>query len=299
MDIGVSSRGCNSKSETTLKSSFLKGRTMSDAQINSEGNGKLLVSCEPEFLTQLSESMRAGGEAGSARQGVDVPAASTPPSSTASLVASGEGSGASGGLFDEKTTAQLEKSQGLFKSVGKSIEGDLAKGFEKGVRSGGDFSGMLDGMLNHLTDLAFKSSGIGTVFDGLFSGVTGALAGGGKSGGGIGGFFGSILSGFRATGGSVQGNSAYMVGEQGPELFIPSGGGGTIVPNDRLGGGGASVNQNVTIHVGSSGNAAQNADLAKQVGQVMETQTRAIIRDELLRQMSPGNLLNPGIGAGY
>lgn len=37
----------------------------------------------------------------------------------------------------------------------------------------------------------------------------------------------------RATGGPVSGNSPYMVGEKGPELFIPSGS-GTIVPNNQL-----------------------------------------------------------------
>ena len=39
----------------------------------------------------------------------------------------------------------------------------------------------------------------------------------------------------------------YIVGEQGPELFVP-GGSGSIVPNHRLGGmGGGTVVQNITI----------------------------------------------------
>lgn len=39
-----------------------------------------------------------------------------------------------------------------------------------------------------------------------------------------------------ASGGGVQGGSPYLVGEQGPELFVPSTG-GSIIPNNRLGGG--------------------------------------------------------------
>ncbi|MBZ0294495.1 MAG: hypothetical protein K8L99_18165 [Anaerolineae bacterium] len=57
---------------------------------------------------------------------------------------------------------------------------------------------------------------------------------------GTGGFtptFGNTenFAGYRAGGGSVLGGSAYVVGENGPELFIPSTG-GDVVPNQALGG---------------------------------------------------------------
>lgn len=42
--------------------------------------------------------------------------------------------------------------------------------------------------------------------------------------------------GWRASGGSVSKNSPYMVGEQGPELFVPSTS-GSIIPNNKVGGG--------------------------------------------------------------
>lgn len=45
--------------------------------------------------------------------------------------------------------------------------------------------------------------------------------------------FGFQLPGFRAEGGPVSANSPYIVGERGPELFVPSGS-GTIVPNNLL-----------------------------------------------------------------
>jgi phage-related minor tail protein len=40
---------------------------------------------------------------------------------------------------------------------------------------------------------------------------------------------------FRADGGPVAGNQPYVVGERGPELFVPRGA-GTIIPNNQMGG---------------------------------------------------------------
>jgi hypothetical protein len=58
------------------------------------------------------------------------------------------------------------------------------------------------------------------------------------------------LEGFqpkRAGGGRVTGGMPYLVGEMGPELFMP-GRGGNIVPNDGLGRGGGGNTYNVTIN---------------------------------------------------
>ena len=57
----------------------------------------------------------------------------------------------------------------------------------------------------------------------------------------------------RAQGGRVTGGSPYLVGEVGPELFVP-GRGGMIIPNDRLGaGGGTSIVINVNAGMGTNG----------------------------------------------
>jgi TP901 family phage tail tape measure protein len=50
----------------------------------------------------------------------------------------------------------------------------------------------------------------------------------------------------RAAGGSVMGGLEYLVGERGPELFVPSSS-GTIVPNHRMGGGST---YNITVNAG-------------------------------------------------
>lgn len=82
----------------------------------------------------------------------------------------------------------------------------------------------------------------------ILAGVLSALFPGGLGGSqGFGQIFGKLL-GFRANGGPVTGNSPYIVGERGPELFVPSVS-GSIVPNNsvgsflggRMSGGGGSV----------------------------------------------------------
>jgi hypothetical protein len=69
-----------------------------------------------------------------------------------------------------------------------------------------------------------------------------AMSGGGSF---LSGFFG----GFKADGGSVSTGKAYVVGERGPELFVPNSS-GTIVPNDQMGGNGVTVVQNISISTG-------------------------------------------------
>lgn len=106
-------------------------------------------------------------------------------------------------------------------------------------------------------------SGGGSIFDifkggggsgGGFLSKIGGLFGGGGGGtaGGVSGFLGKIGSffgGFRANGGSVVSGRAYMVGEEGPELFTP-GRSGAITSNadlNRPAGGGITINAPVTI----------------------------------------------------
>lgn len=65
------------------------------------------------------------------------------------------------------------------------------------------------------------------------------------SGGGRGGLLGgAIIPGFLASGGPANANRPYIVGERGPELFVPNTT-GTVVPNNALGGSGTSVTYNI------------------------------------------------------
>jgi hypothetical protein len=75
---------------------------------------------------------------------------------------------------------------------------------------------------------------------------------------GISGAISSAFGGFRAEGGSVTGGKAYVVGEQGAELFVPSGN-GTIVPNGGMGG--STINITVNGAIDSEGTARTIVDV--------------------------------------
>jgi len=94
--------------------------------------------------------------------------------------------------------------------------------------------------------------------------------------GGLGGFWGSVggtlLKGNtgKAIGGPVMGSQAYMVGERGPELFVPSTN-GSITPNNRLGGG---VTISPVYNVDARG---ASADLVKSLPAILEANTRRAV----------------------
>lgn len=81
------------------------------------------------------------------------------------------------------------------------------------------------------------------------------IAGGGIIHGSIGG-----ITNFRALGGPVERGTPYVVGERGPELFVPSAP-GTVLPN---GGGGVNVTVNINGSVLSTSN-----EIARVVGEAM------------------------------
>lgn len=98
-------------------------------------------------------------------------------------------------------------------------------------------------MINSILQTLIRS-GIQRIIAQTFGGFSfGSLFGGGGGGGfGTGNLFGNMdLGGFLASGGPARANVPYVVGEQGPELFVPNTA-GTVVPN---GGGATSVTYNI------------------------------------------------------
>jgi tape measure domain-containing protein len=90
------------------------------------------------------------------------------------------------------------------------------------------------------------------------------------------------LVGNRAVGGPIAGSGAYLVGERGPELFMP-GRSGTIVPGGGMGG------ANVTVNVDANGTSVQGDQAqAKQLGVAVS----AAVQAELVKQQRPGGLLS-------
>ena len=121
------------------------------------------------------------------------------------------------------------------------------------------FSALLNGFSQLGSTASSILGGIGQAVGGVVSGISGAAtstSAQGSSGGGGGwlGAIGSIAGLFFADGGRPPVGQTAVVGERGPELFVPDRP-GTIIPNDKIGGmtgsGGASINvtQNFTTGV--------------------------------------------------
>lgn len=105
------------------------------------------------------------------------------------------------------------------------------------------------------------------IFDAITKGISAVTGVLGKIGGGITGAAGKVGSFLGlASGGSATAGTPYVIGEQGPELFIPSTN-GTVVPNDGLGSVGG---KSQTIIVQAQTNADPH-QIANEVGWVLRT----------------------------
>ena len=160
-----------------------------------------------------------------------------------------------------------------WKEINQSIRNDITEGVKGLIKGTATWADMLNNIADKFLDMALNQAFYGNIM--------------GKMGEGSGGLFGAILGMFggkKAAGGPVKGGKSYVVGEKGPEMFVPSSS-GKIVPNHQLGGGGAT---NVTVNVDASGTEVQGDDAqAKQLG----TMLSAAVQAELVKQKRPGGLL--------
>lgn len=139
----------------------------------------------------------------------------------------------------EKAAEDAKATEELAKSLGSSFE----SAFEKIATDGGKASDVIRALLQDTAKIILRL----TVTKPLIDSLTKSLTGGGKADGTGGGGFdvGSLLTsvgkwfgGFFAEGGDPPVGRPSIVGERGPEWFVPRTA-GTIVPNDALGRGGA------------------------------------------------------------
>lgn len=135
----------------------------------------------------------------------------------------------------------------------RSVDGSLADGFGRAgnVLENGLLSALRRGSLgfDDLKRVAFRALDQ-IAAHAMQSGFNGILSGGG---GGLGGLLGQALGSLaglpgRATGGPVAPGRAYLVGERGPEVFMPTSA-GQIAPNDALGSGGRDVSVAIQLAV--------------------------------------------------
>lgn len=142
---------------------------------------------------------------------------------------------------------EAEAFQAAADQIAGAITGPIQNAFSEFVNTGKlEFDSMIQSMLAGLANVVFELTVIKPLMEGLSNGLSGGLGGGGV-GGLVSGLLGGGLMGF-ANGGTVAGGKPVVVGERGPELFVPPSA-GSIVPNKSLGsnGGGNVVNIQYSI----------------------------------------------------
>ena len=164
---------------------------------------------------------------------------------------------------NENIIEQLDQQKQLYAEIAQTIEEGIKGAIMGAIEGSKSLSESLSGILRQLGGM-FLSQGIGT-----FS----------KKGEGGSGLLGLLPF---ANGGQPPVGRPSIVGERGPELFVPSRA-GTIIPNHELGG-----STSVVVNVDASGTEVQgNQGNADQLGRLIGQAVQA----ELIKQKRPGGLL--------
>jgi len=189
----------------------------------------------------------------------------------------------------EKVTKELKKQQeetdklkDKMTAVGEEIESSIKNNLRDAITGAKTFGEAMTNVLNRIRDKILDAQ-----IDKLL-GQFGENFGKGKDGGkGLGGFLGSILGGLFADGGRPPVGKASIVGERGPELFVPKVA-GTIIPNNKLGGGGSTTNI-VNVSVDASGSSVQGNDAE---GQALGQLIASVVQTTIVQEQRAGGLLN-------
>jgi len=166
----------------------------------------------------------------------------------------------------------------------------LTDALTAGVTGAANFADAMKSMAKSVVDSLIKMLIQKYVVDAAFGAIVGFLDG---RGGGTtpvagsmstmnnqsvtGGGFGNASSGLfgkKAIGGSVQAGQPYMVGERGQEMFVPNQS-GSIIPNNRMGGGGVVVNQTINISTGVA--QTVRAEISGLMPQITEQTKNAVV----------------------
>ena len=169
---------------------------------------------------------------------------------------------------EQKLESLLSKTKDLgsnFERIGKSIASGVSDNLTAAIQGTKTLGEAAKSILNDLSSSLIRL-GVNT----LLSKIPG--------------FGGLPILGTRSKGGPVRTGGSFVVGEKGPELFVPKRS-GTIIPNDKLAGGGST---NISVNIDASGSSVQgNEQQGKELGRVIS----AAIQSELIKQRRPGGLL--------
>ena len=149
--------------------------------------------------------------------------------------------------------------------AGRAIEGALARAVRTGKFGFEDLKRVALSVLAEIAAAQVSAAAGGSSGDGGLSGVFGAVAAG---------LFGGAPG--RAVGGPVSPGRAYMVGERGPELFVPTGS-GRVVPDIAAGGGAREVRVSITVNAGTG---VGGAEALGRSGRQVARAVRMALREE-------------------
>ena len=182
----------------------------------------------------------------------------------------------------KKQQEETDKLKEKMAAVGEEIESSIKNNLRDAITGAKTFGEAMTNVLNRIRDKILDAQ-----IDKLIGGF-GEAFGAGASGGekkGIGGFLGGIIGGLFANGGQPPVNKISVVGERGPELFVPTSK-GTIIPNGGFGG--DSVTNVITVNVDAKGSSVQGQDAE---GNELGQQIAIAIQSELVKQKRSGGLL--------
>jgi hypothetical protein len=142
---------------------------------------------------------------------------------------------------ESKVAEKNREIQNSYEAIGTAVANSF-KGMITGAQSFGD---AMRGIIQSVIDELFRLFVVQQIVGFISSAASGAFGGGPSTPSGLAADFDAAFP-RRALGGSVGQGKPYLVGERGPELFMP-GRSGTIIPtqNSRTAGGGSTINVSV------------------------------------------------------
>jgi hypothetical protein len=178
--------------------------------------------------------------------------------------------------IEQKTAANSDFLRGATEEFGRTVQSSLSDVF---FNAGKGADGFADSVLNAFKRILADAAANKVV--GLLGGLFGAKkdpgVGGGSGSGILGSVLGSLFGGFRAEGGPVSSGMGYVVGERGPELFMPTQS-GTIIPSGSRMSGAVTLNMPVSIDArGATVDAVKMLE-ARLPGMLKKTSDNAVAR---------------------
>lgn len=153
----------------------------------------------------------------------------------------------------------IKRTQTFFATGITDTFGEIITGAKSAKQA---FSDMARNMIADMAKMAAQKAIMG-----LFSNM----------GGGYAGLLGSIVG--MASGGNTQKNRPYIVGENGPELFM-SNQDGTIIPNHAMGGSNVAVSVNVDASNSNVSDPAEANRLGTTIGKIVEQNVKQVLMKE-------------------